>query len=78
MNWSKSIQYLMDAGLSVRDIAQEIGLAMSSVYDLKNGYSKTPSGNAALLLMSLLHRHGWDDQFKKLGAGDTVKADIHG
>ena len=64
----------MDSGVSVRDIAQEIGLATSSVYDLKNGYSKTPSGNAAILLMNLLQQHGWPGPTKNTQPDNMVKA----
>ena len=64
----------MDSGVSVRDIAQEIGLALSSVYDLKNDYSKMPSGNAAILLMNLLQQHGWPGPTQNPRSGDMVKA----
>ena len=66
MDWKTEIINLIGRGVSVKDISNRTGLAVSSVYDLKNGYSVEPRGMAAVELHALIS--------EKLGAGATVKA----
>ena len=61
MNWKTGITYLLERGTSVKDIADATGLAVSSVYDLKNGYSNEPRGMAAVTLHKMLTAAGFLD-----------------
>lgn len=54
MDWKTEISKLMDGGVSIKDISEETGLAVSSVYDLKNGYSTEPRGMAAVKLHAMI------------------------
>lgn len=45
--------------MSIKDIAEAIGLAVSSVYDIKNGYTAEPHGMAAVRLHNLFVNHGF-------------------
>lgn len=52
-DWAQRIRDLEGAGWSLTRLAGEIGLAVSSVSDLKNGLSKEPRGMAAVKLHEL-------------------------
>jgi hypothetical protein len=53
--WSKRIRALQQAGMTLAEIGEKIGLATSSVGDLANGWTESPRGEAALKL-DKLHR----------------------
>jgi hypothetical protein len=54
MDWKTEITKLVDDGVSIKEIAEETGLAVSSVYDLRNGYSIEPRGMAAVKLHAMI------------------------
>lgn len=53
--WAQRIRALQQAGLTLAEIGEKVGLATSSVGDLANGWSESPRGEAALKL-DKLHR----------------------
>ena len=61
MNWKNGILHLLSVGVSVRDIADATGLSVSSVYDIKNGYSTEPRGMSAVKLHALLSIHEYKE-----------------
>jgi predicted transcriptional regulator len=54
MNWKNGIEKLIESGVSVKEIAEVSGLAPSTVYDLKNGYSIEPRGMAAVRIHEMI------------------------
>jgi hypothetical protein len=58
MDWKNGINELLEQGVSIKDMAEETGLAVSSIYDLKNGYSNEPKGMAAVKLYALIEKLG--------------------
>lgn len=54
--WSGRITALEDAGWSLAKIADEIGIAYSSLCDIKRGDTKEPRGMAAVRLHDLHSR----------------------
>ena len=54
MNWKNGIEKLIESGVSVKEIAEASGLAPSTVYDLKNGYSAEPRGMAAVKIHEMI------------------------
>ena len=53
ITWQTRIRDLQAAGLTLSDIAEEIGIATSSVGDIATGRTKEPGGDAALKLYAL-------------------------
>jgi transcriptional regulator with XRE-family HTH domain len=51
--WSSRISELRGLGMKLKEIGAEIGLSPSSVCDLEQGRSKSPTGEAALKLDEL-------------------------
>lgn len=54
MDWATETNNVIKSGISVKEIAADTGLAVSSVYDLKNGYTSEPRGMAAVRLFALI------------------------
>lgn len=55
-DWSDRIKSLESAGWTLTQIAQEIGLSLSGLSDLKQGRSAEPRGMAAVNLHRLYGR----------------------
>jgi len=53
MNWSQRIRQLQKSGLTLQEIADQIGLTKSGVGDLAVGRNEQPRGDAALKLLDL-------------------------
>ena len=53
--WAKRIRDLQAAGLKLSEIGEKIGMSTSGVGDIANKRTKSPHGDAALLL-DKLHR----------------------
>lgn len=61
ITWKKRIRDLQASGLTLREIAEQIGMSQSGVSDIANGHVEEPGGNAALKL-DKLHRQRCPDQ----------------
>lgn len=55
-NWSEKIEELEGKGWSLKKIGDEISLSVSSISDIKNGRTKSPTGMAAVKLYQLHER----------------------
>ena len=64
--WNDGIANLIASGVTVKEIADKTGLAISTVYDLKNGHSSEPRGMAAVELNRMF-------EAEKVGAGGTAR-----
>ena len=53
MNWARCISNIERSGMSLTEIARQIGLSLSAVSDIKHGRTKAPNGSAALVLARL-------------------------
>ena len=58
MNWKNCITALLDTGLSVDEIATEIGVTGNAVREVVAGRTKQPRANAAIRLMGLAQKRG--------------------
>jgi transcriptional regulator with XRE-family HTH domain len=57
-DWAHRIQRLEAAGWSLTDLAQHLGVAVSTLSDIKNGRTLEPKGMSAVRLYQLdLHVH---------------------
>lgn len=55
--WAERISDLQEAGFTLADIGEKIGLATSTVGDIATGRSSSPRGDAALKLHELHEKH---------------------
>lgn len=51
--WPTVVAELESSGLTIKEISEKVGLAISSVSDLKRGASQSPRGMAAVKLHAL-------------------------
>jgi transcriptional regulator with XRE-family HTH domain len=51
--WASRIRDLQTAGLTLSDIAEKVGLSVSSIGDIATGRTESPRGDAALKLYEL-------------------------
>lgn len=58
MDWQKCISSLQAAGVSVDQIAGEIGVTGNAIREVVAGRTKAPRANAALKLLDLCQKHG--------------------
>lgn len=56
INWSIKIKELEAAGFSLTKLSEETGLAVSSISDIKQGYTKEPKGMAAVIIHDIHKR----------------------
>lgn len=54
-SWQQRIIDLEASGLSLTELAEQVGLAKSTVSEIKRGTTKAPGGDAAVALF-LLHK----------------------
>jgi transcriptional regulator with XRE-family HTH domain len=57
MNWSQRIRQLQKSGLTLQEIADQIGLTKSGVGDLAVGRNEQPRADAAFKLHDLHLKH---------------------
>lgn len=69
-SWQQRITDLEDSGLTLTELAEQIGLAKSTLSEVKRGATKAPSGDAAVALY-LLHK-------KRCGRGRKAEAMLVG
>jgi DNA-binding transcriptional MerR regulator len=55
--WSKRIRALQDAGFTLQEIGEVIGLTVGGVGDLAVGRNEAPRGEAALKLHAMHLKH---------------------
>lgn len=54
-HWQQRILELEQSGLSLKEIGEKVGLAKSTISEIKSGASRSPTGDAAVELY-LLHK----------------------
>ena len=57
MKWSSRIRQLQDAGFTLQEIGEAIGLTVGGVGDLAVGRNEAPRGDAAIKLHALHLKH---------------------
>lgn len=57
MDWKTHIRSLLDAGASVNDLAERMGVSPNAVREIMAGRTKSPNADAALKLSKLKPRH---------------------
>lgn len=55
-DWADRIKAIQASGLSLTEIAKEVGISVGSLSDLKQGRSSEPRGMAAVNLHALYER----------------------
>jgi len=53
MNWKKHIHALREAGMTLEQIAEAMGVSTSAIYELLAGRTKSPRADAAIRLLNL-------------------------
>jgi len=60
-SWPQRVVELEQSGLSLTEIAARVGVAKSTISEIKSGATKAPNGDAAVALYKL-HRRRCGDQ----------------
>jgi len=76
MDWKKHIHALREAGMTLDQIAEAMGVSTSAIYELLAGRTKSPRADAAIRLLSLSPARRLDEASNGAVSRHVLRPDI--